>query len=167
MSDLDWIGRPLDRLLGYQPGMKMPVVHHHDNIPWNPIYHTTPRRVTEDAHVFWRTKLTIGVKWKNLRLRCLKTAVNDARMLTARRIVKRLIDTWEIIMPDTMSASDAARAEEALAYTVAVVQDPQQDTKYRLAAAKTLLDFTRTKPATRSDLTIKGAEDWLRELAGE
>src|SRR5690606_27614361 len=37
----------------------------------------------------------------------------------------------------------------------------------RLAAIRTVLEFTKTKPATKTDMTVRTAEDFLDELAAE
>ena len=41
----------------------------------------------------------------------------------------------------------------------------QNSTRDKLACARTILEFTKTKPATKTDVTVKTAEDFLDELA--
>lgn len=57
------------------------------------------------------------------------------------------------------------RAEEALTQAVKVMRAPG-DKKVKLAAARLVLDFTRSKPASKSDITVNKAEEWLAAVAG-
>ena len=172
MADDDFIGRPLDLLLGYEDGMTLPTQRDWRDKQWHPedalpdckCPALKTRRGSEDGWALWVQRKHIGQQWKNADRRGLKTARNDAKMLKARQIARRLIQKGVVVMPE--DNTDAARAEEALAYTVLVIQDAQEDTKHRLAAAKTLLEFTRTKPVVKAETTIKGALDWLNEIGG-
>jgi hypothetical protein len=50
---------------------------------------------------------------------------------------------------------------------VSMVREKDISHKDRLAAARTLLDFTMSKPETKSNVTVKKAEDFLSDLANE
>jgi hypothetical protein len=56
------------------------------------------------------------------------------------------------------------RAEAALTEAVKVMRAPG-DKKVKLAAARLVLDFTKAKPANKTELTINAAEQWLKEVA--
>ena len=65
---------------------------------------------------------------------------------------------------------DDVRAEDALLVAIEVMKDrlgANSTPSARLAAAKLVLEFTKSKPAAKSDVTIRRAEDWLSEIAGE
>jgi hypothetical protein len=56
-------------------------------------------------------------------------------------------------------------AREGIEAVVAMVRLTDISPKDRLAAARTLLDFTMAKPATDTNLNVKKAEDFLADLA--
>jgi hypothetical protein len=56
-----------------------------------------------------------------------------------------------------------AAAREALTGAIEVLRTPvNQQTK--LAAARLVLDFTKAKPASKSEVTVNAAEKWLESL---
>ena len=56
-----------------------------------------------------------------------------------------------------------AKAEEALQAALEVMRSPlKQET--RLAAARLVLDFTKSKPVARSEVTVSTAEEWLKQV---
>ena len=54
-------------------------------------------------------------------------------------------------------------AQEALRTAVEVMQVPGE-TRERLAAARLVLDFTKSRPASKSEVTIGKAEEFLASL---
>ena len=54
-------------------------------------------------------------------------------------------------------------AKEALTTAVEVMRVPGE-TRERLAAARLVLDFTRSKPVAKSEVTIGKAEEFLSSL---
>jgi hypothetical protein len=58
-------------------------------------------------------------------------------------------------------------AREAIETVAAVMNLEDISPKDRLAAARTLLDFTMAKPANETNLNVKKAEDFLLDLANE
>jgi hypothetical protein len=56
-----------------------------------------------------------------------------------------------------------AEAQEALHAALAVMRSPM-DQKTTLAAARLVLDFTKAKPASKSEVTINTAEEWLSHV---
>jgi hypothetical protein len=73
----------------------------------------------------------------------------------AKRIVKLMVEKYDI---------NDQRAEEALEYAVGVIRAKADGTRDKLQAARLVLDFCKTKPASKSEVTIKSAEDLLNEL---
>jgi hypothetical protein len=61
---------------------------------------------------------------------------------------------------------DDPRVAEALAFVTSVVLDPAAAASDRLAAARTLLTFTQSRPAARQAATVATAEEYLAELLG-
>lgn len=59
-----------------------------------------------------------------------------------------------------------AAGEEAMLMTLQIMRAPG-DKKVRLAAAKQILEWTRAKPATQSNVTVNAAEEWLKAVAAE
>lgn len=61
---------------------------------------------------------------------------------------------------------DDPRAEEALRVTITIMRAPG-DKKVKLAAAKQVLEFTKAKPASTTNLKVNKAEEWLAAIAAE
>lgn len=80
----------------------------------------------------------------------------------ARKDVKRIMQK----MADEGMLPEDAYAREALEGAVQVLREPgTKETK--LKAARLILDFTKSKPASKSDVTIRTAESFLDELAAQ
>jgi len=91
-------------------------------------------------------------------------AIRTAAALEAKKIVALMIDE---------TTADDPRAVEALEYAVTVIRAKDENgkttegTRERLAAAKLVLDFTKSKPATTLNATVTKAEDFLAVLAAK
>ncbi len=84
-------------------------------------------------------------------------SIRAQRREEAKEIVKIMVEK-NLIDPDTA-------ANEMLAEMIAVVRDKQTvKTRERIAAAKTVLEFTRAKPAQHVNATLTKAEDFLAGL---
>jgi len=75
----------------------------------------------------------------------------------AEQLVKIMTEKYDI---------DDDYAKEALTTAVEVMRVPGE-TRERLAAARLVLDFTRSKPAAKSEVTIGKAEEFLSSLLDE
>lgn len=77
-------------------------------------------------------------------------------------MLKEQGDLPSVVVPDT----DAAMAEGALreAYVMAVGPG---DNKIKTANIRTILDFTKSKPESKSKITVDKAEDWLAAAQAE
>jgi hypothetical protein len=84
-----------------------------------------------------------------------KRAKGEAR---AKRIVKLMVEKYNI---------EDVHAQEAIEYAVAVIKSKADATRERLAAARLVLDFCKTKPTSKSEVTIRSAEELLAELEAE
>lgn len=61
---------------------------------------------------------------------------------------------------------DDVYAKEALTTAVEIMREPGQN-RDRLTAARMVLDFTKTKPASKSEVTIGKAEAFLSSLLAD
>jgi len=75
----------------------------------------------------------------------------------AKQVVKIMAEKYEI---------EDDYAKEALTTAVEVMRVPGE-TRERLAAARLVLDFTKTKPVAKSEVTIGKAEEFLASLLDE
>lgn len=57
-----------------------------------------------------------------------------------------------------------ASAEEALQTALTIMRKPGEK-KMSLAAARLVLEYTRAKPASKTELTVNKAEEWLAAIA--
>jgi len=163
----DYNDEPLDYLIGYTEGMEIDEIERDREFWQDRTWHFSQRtrfRWTEYAHWFQSQqvsqsqRLLHATKQFNEQIR--QTPLFEAAKLTIRKLIERgLIDVGDI--PDDKKK----KAEEALAYTAAVVRDMEVPHETRLKAAKILLDFTAERPTTKSDVTVKRAEDFLALIA--
>jgi hypothetical protein len=63
------------------------------------------------------------------------------------------------IMVEKNLLTDDEKANEALETAIALMRGP--GLQYKLAAARTVLEYTKAKPASKQDISIQKAEDWL------
>ena len=70
------------------------------------------------------------------------------------------------IMEKKFDIPEDDAAKEALQCAVEIIRTPGE-TRERLSAARLVLDFTKSKPATKSDVSISKAEDFLVDLMKE
>jgi hypothetical protein len=73
----------------------------------------------------------------------------------AQKLVKLMVEKYGV---------EDQHAQEALTYAVEVVKSKVDGTRDKLAAARLILDFCKSKPSQKSEVTIKSAEDLLNEL---
>ena len=67
------------------------------------------------------------------------------------------------IMTKKFDLPEDDAAKEALQCAVEIIRTPGE-TRERLSAARLVLDFTKSKPASKSDVSISKAEDFLVAL---
>lgn len=88
----------------------------------------------------------------------------------AKRIVDKMIEE-KVFAPDCKEAREAMEALVAVVRAKKLRPDDKGSPLVPLSevtkASKTILEFTQRKPLTSSAVTIKSAEDWLDEIAGE
>jgi hypothetical protein len=83
--------------------------------------------------------------------------LNQAALESAKVTVSKLKAAGALVGADD-------RAEAALTEAVKIMRAPG-DKKVKLGAARLVLDFTKAKPANKTELTINAAEQWLKEVA--
>lgn len=82
----------------------------------------------------------------------------DEQQVEIDRIMKKMADQG--ILPDD------PRAEEALRETMSVLRTSEA-ARDKLAAARLVLDFTKSKPTAKVEHTVKTAEDFLDEMGDD
>jgi hypothetical protein len=81
----------------------------------------------------------------------------------ADRFIQKMKDEGvlpEVLVPD----SDEARSEAALKEACVIALSPGEK-QAKMAAIRTVLEWTRAKPASKSSININTSEDWLAEIA--
>jgi len=84
----------------------------------------------------------------------------------ARKAVRLMEEKGILDFSDVATPNDEAKAKVALEYAVGVCKAAVDGTRERLAAARLVLDFTKQKPASKVDATVR-AEDFLEQLSKE
>lgn len=82
----------------------------------------------------------------------------------ARKFIKIMEDNNEV-EKTVIPGSEAEMAKRVLEEAFVMAVSPLGDAKTKNTAIRTVLDFTKAKPESRSKLTLTKAEDWLSELA--
>lgn len=88
----------------------------------------------------------------------------EVRQQRAAGLVQTMKDKGMI---DTPVTKDDERAETAMEFAVAVIISPEYGVKDRLAAANTVLKYTKQAPAAKQDVTLHSAEAFLAALVTE
>jgi len=68
-----------------------------------------------------------------------------------------------MVKDNNMNETDDAHAIEALNTAVGIMRLPG-DARNKLGAAKLVLEFTKAKPSSKSEVTINTAEDFLAQV---
>lgn len=91
----------------------------------------------------------------------------NGKMEEARRIVEVLKSRGAIDYPEGHEVKDKTLAEEAITYCVAVLRSGTGGVRERLTAAKLILTYTKLRPPSRAEVSIRTAEDILALVADE
>ncbi len=102
-----------------------------------------------------------------------RAEATELRFKAAER-AKKIVDK---MVEEKVFAPDCKEARIAMEALVAVVQakkltpedkgSPLVPISEVTKASKSILEFTQRKPVTSSQVTVKSAEDWLDEIAGD
>lgn len=86
--------------------------------------------------------------------------LKEQAVIKAEKAIKLMAEKkiWE---------ADNDISEKAMKAAIEIMESNVGETRTRLAAAKTILDFVQTKPILKSETTIKSAEAFLEALAKE
>lgn len=155
-----WIPEPLDLLLGFEPGGSVQQEPRDAwDTPWHPemAYQFRP---TEAHHWKWLRRNLGTLSWINISRRIAKVENREYLIGLGRESITKLINRGTIDMSDLPDA-DRGRAEEALSYAAGILKDPDAKRSEGLTAARIILDFCKAKPASKSEVTIARAEDFL------
>lgn len=92
--------------------------------------------------------------------RRMTVAQYEAHQAAQKPIIAKILKK----MSDKGQLPDDPRAVEALSEAMTVLRGPQT-AKDKIAAARLILDFTKAKPTTKVEHTVRTAEDILDEMA--
>lgn len=95
----------------------------------------------------------------------LRKGGNKQDVLWEWKVVKEQVKRDMAIIKSAGIVLDDA-AEEALGMTLELMRGPG-DGKLKLAAARQVLEWTKAKPAAKSEVTVNSAEAWLASLEEE
>ena len=70
----------------------------------------------------------------------------------------------KVMAEQNLWKADNDVASKAMQTAIEIMLSQEGTTQNRLAAAKTILDFTQTRPTTKSETTLKTAEEFLSSL---
>jgi hypothetical protein len=76
---------------------------------------------------------------------------------------KRAKEDMEALKKSGVITSADEKAEEALTTALELMRSPMKN-ETRIAAARLVLDFTKAKPASKSEVTVNKAEEWLKAV---
>lgn len=111
-----------------------------------------PERFKRTGVPLGMTKKTVAPLWAKARQQ-------------ADRFIQKMTDEGilpEVLVPD----SDDAKAVAALREATVLALGPS-DKQLKLAAIRTVLEWTRSKPASKSLINVNSSEDWLAEIAAD
>lgn len=131
------------RALGYKGGVKNPGVAAAQKANW--------------ANPEWRATMMEKRRLQGIIRKGKTEVLNRAAEESAKETMSQLKKS------NVLTDLDAA-GELALLATLEVLRKPG-DKRTKLAAARQILEWTRAKPAAKSDVTINAAEEWLKAVA--
>lgn len=81
------------------------------------------------------------------------------------RVVVKTADgaQHEVLVPKTDDAKGAIALKEAMV----IALSPMTNQQHKLAALKTVLEWTKAKPASTSNVKVTSAEDWLAQVTAD
>lgn len=160
----DWNPRPLDVLLGYERGRKVKedLPANVLDRPWHP-EDAFEVRPNEFSHWCWLFQKQTKTGWRNLSKRIDVAMLKRSQMAVGDRYAALLIAKGLVDLSD-IDPTEHDLAKEALGAAAAVMRADNADHKNTLAAARLILDFTRSKPVVKVAQTISTAESILDQL---
>ncbi|QOT71606.1 hypothetical protein H5V43_16320 [Sphingobium fuliginis] len=151
-----------DSLLSPPP---VPIVTKPKGAAWGPWAKMTPEERTAYAKDLAAKSAALRKPRGSPRLgkpKHLTNAQFDAAVEAQRPVVAKIMKK----MAQRGELPDDSDAVEALERVLLVLRSPVPVAD-RTAAARVILDFTKTKPTARTESTLKTAEDYLDEMARE
>lgn len=92
----------------------------------------------------------------------MRKAEADKLWAAAERSAKRTINKMK--QNGVFEAEEDPRAVEALEFNITTMRG-KHDIRARLAAAAKVLEYTKSKPVAKSEVTLNKAEDWLAQVS--
>lgn len=82
-------------------------------------------------------------------------------------VLRQRAERWYkmAVKQNIIETVDDERAEEALKELAVISMNPAIKVESRLAALNAILNFTKRKPAQKSEVTVRRAEDFLDEIS--
>ena len=158
----DWVERPIDLLLACEGLEFQKKPRDVMDKPWHP-EDSFCKRVTEDVHWRW-IRVNRAAKAFHREARRVERSENIEYLTElGRETVKKLIEKGAVCMDD-INDQDRQRAEDALAYAVGVMKDPDAKHRDGISAASLILGYCKAKPASASNVTVSRAEDFLSAI---
>lgn len=116
------------------------------------VHESIKERRKQDPAKFTRTGVPDGMRRRTAKRLWAKAEA------AADRYIQMLKDEGDLPqIPNTEEAMAEAALKEA--FKLATVSG---DSKIKIAAIRTVLDFTKSKPESKSKVTVETAEDWLK-----
>lgn len=111
------------------------------------------KALSEDPLRFTRQGVPDGMRKKEA----------EKKMAEAKESAK---ETVEVLAANGFFKDDESAAKEALEFNISVMRSPY-GMRERLAAASKVLEYTKSKPVAKSEVTVNKAEEWLATVAAE
>jgi hypothetical protein len=118
-------------------------------------------KMTEFAHLGNASRKGVPRGWMPKEYHEYRAKCRDNARLTFRKLLPLMSEEQQkILKEDEM-------AQEAMVQTLTIMKDRTVKPETKLAAARTILEWTKQKPATKNEHTVRRAEDFLAALAAK
>jgi hypothetical protein len=112
-----------------------------------------------------RKSQSLRVSLKTTKIMGMMDGITKAEAIRLNELGRRMAERDLENIKKNYSLEDSA-AEEALKGALEVIRQPTSQ-QNKLAAARLVLEFTRSKPVAKSEVTVNKAEEWLNSLESE
>lgn len=123
---------------------------------------------TDEQKEVWKANLRAALKGKQGRPKGLpdgmgakKFAIHKAQVEAETKIIME-----RLVKDNDLNPTDDAYAIEALETAVNIMR-LQGDARNKLGAAKLILEYTKAKPSTKSEVTLNTAEAFLEQVLAQ
>lgn len=109
---------------------------------------------------YYRRGVPDGMK-KPQAMRLWKKARKQAKQIMT--VLEKRGDVPTVVVPN----SEEDKAKRALEEAMAIALSPLTHSPTKVAALRLVLDFTKSKPTQKQEMTINSAEEWLKTVLDE